>query len=99
MASHIRDLYLHAESERVSRTPGVATPVRKRPPLSSQTQFVPDPTLTASSVSFAQQRIENELTTSCSGEVGCGLSLACVHTCILLVYIYRLLTNMNYTSS
>ena len=62
VASHIRDLYLHAESERVSRTPGVATPVRKRPPLSSQTQFVPDPTLTASSVSFAQQRIENELT-------------------------------------
>ena len=62
MASHVRDLYVHAEDERAARTPGMATPVKKRPPLSSQTQFVPDPTLTASSVSFAQQRIESELT-------------------------------------
>ena len=60
IAGHIWALYNHAVAERQGRTPG-ATPVRKRT-VSSQTQFNPDPSLTASSVTFAQERIEKELT-------------------------------------
>ena len=59
IAGHIRALYNHAISERSGHTPG-STPIRKRT-VSSQTQFTPDPSVTAGSVTFAQERIEKEL--------------------------------------
>lgn len=59
VAGHIWALYSHALAERQGHTPG-ATPIRKRT-VSSQSQFNPDPSLTASSVTFAQERIEKEL--------------------------------------
>ena len=59
IAGHIWALYSHALTERLGHTPG-STPIRKRT-VSSQSQFNPDPSLTASSVTFAQERIEKEL--------------------------------------
>ena len=59
IGGHIRALYNHTLSERLGHTPG-ATPIRKRVG-GSQTQFAPDPALTASAITFAQDRVEKEL--------------------------------------
>eukprot|EP00731_Ephydatia_muelleri_P013509 Em0007g819a len=61
LAGHIHALYMHEKAERESRTQA-STPVVKRKQNSTQTQIPADSSVTASLVTFAQQRIERELT-------------------------------------
>ncbi len=65
-----------------SSYPRYGYPRQEKATSSSQTQFVPDPTLTASSVSFAQQRIESELTDKLFTWVYEWITCLTVRTCI-----------------
>ena len=62
IAGHILALYKHSLEERESHTPS-SSPIKRRPThSSSQTQLTPDHSVTVSSVTYAQERVANELT-------------------------------------
>jgi len=59
IGGHIRALFEHVRQERLGHTPG-STPIRRRM-NTSQTQPCTDSTLAASLVTFAQERLEKEV--------------------------------------